>query len=133
MPGVDDAESVAEQSRPCCQFSMDDKKKNKPEGRKRTNLQKPAIRVNWKSPFLWGQIEMAATLSGKPWRPHDIVLQAKRMDPVAFCHLTEQVVGRWIDREARDNGVYKWKDSVLYWRGFRKGMHLVVSQHKLEF
>jgi hypothetical protein len=95
---------------------MDD---NKPEGQKCMNPQKPAIRVNWKSPFLWGQIEMAATILGKPWRPHDIILQEKCMDPVAFCHLTKQVVGRWIDQEAQDKGVYKWKDSVL--EGVQKG------------
>ena len=57
MPGADNTEPVAEQSWPHHQFSEDDKKNNKPQGHKCTNLQKPAICVNWKSPFLWGQIE----------------------------------------------------------------------------
>jgi hypothetical protein len=92
MPGADNTEPVAEQSRPHRQFHEDDKSNNKPQGQKCTNLQKPAIHVNWKLPFLWSQIETAAVLAGKPWKPHDIVMQAKWMDPVAFCCLTEQVV-----------------------------------------
>ena len=52
-------------------------------------------------------------LAGKPWKPHDIAVQAKRLDPVAFSRLTEQVVGRWIDRDAQAEGISKWKDSVL--------------------
>jgi hypothetical protein len=27
--------------------------------------------------------------------------------------LTEQVIGRWIDRAAQEEGISKWKDSVL--------------------
>jgi hypothetical protein len=30
-----------------------------------------------------------------------------------FYRLTEQVIGRWIDSDARDRGKSKWKDSVL--------------------
>jgi hypothetical protein len=51
--------------------------------------------------------------AGKPWKPHDIVVQAKLIDPMAFLKLTEQVVGRWIDRVAQEEGISKWKDSVL--------------------
>jgi len=51
------------------------------------------------------------------------VQHAKPLDPIAFLCLTDQVVGRWIDHDAEDNGRLKWKDSVL-----KKVMHLVVSQ-----
>ena len=30
-----------------------------------------------------------------------------------FEKLTEQVVGRWIDPEAKEEGISQWKDSVL--------------------
>ncbi|KAJ7749535.1 hypothetical protein DFH07DRAFT_746668, partial [Mycena maculata] len=36
-----------------------------------------------------------------------------------FYKLTEQVVGGWIDKEAKARGVSKWKDSVL--RNVEKG------------
>jgi hypothetical protein len=35
------------------------------------------------------------------------------MDPTSFAHLTEQVVGRWVDRTAKINGISKWSDAVL--------------------
>ena len=110
---MSDRPSVAEKSRPQRQYKEDTKAKNKPQGRKRKHPKTAASNVNWKSPFLWAQIEMAAVKAGKPWKPHDIVVEAKRLDPVAFMRLTEQVVGRWIDREAKEEGISKWKDSVL--------------------
>jgi hypothetical protein len=109
----DKDDNVAELSRPHREYKEGIKKKNKPQGRKRIKPQQAALRVNWKLPFLWSQIESAAANAGRPWRPHDIVLHAKRIDPVAFLRLTEQVVGQWIDRDAEDNGKLKWKDSVL--------------------
>jgi len=48
----------------CHQFSMDDKKNNKPEGRKCMNPQKPAIHVNWKSPFLWARLRWQPPFQG---------------------------------------------------------------------
>ena len=107
------ASSVAESSRPRRQYKEAEKVKNKPQGRKRKHAKITAARVNWKSPFLWSHIELAAVQAGKPWKPHDIALQAKLIDPVAFMRLTEQVVGRWIDRAAQEEGISKWKDSVL--------------------
>lgn len=38
---------------------------------------------------------------------------SKKGNPKLFLRLTEQVVGRWIDRDTRDAGLNKWKDSVL--------------------
>jgi hypothetical protein len=35
------------------------------------------------------------------------------MDPTSFAHLTEQVVGRWVDRTAKNNGISKWSEAVL--------------------
>ena len=57
--------------------------------------------------------------AAKPWKPHDITIQAKLLDPIAFASLTEQVVGRWIDRDAQAEGISKWKDTVL--AGVEKG------------
>jgi hypothetical protein len=40
--------------------------------------------------------------------------EAKRINPKTFEGLTEQVVGRWIDRDAYNKrGIWKWKDAVL--------------------
>lgn len=52
-------------------------------------------------------------ISGGLWSPRLIVQEAKKGNPQLFLRLTEQVVGRWIDRDARDAGLNKWKDSVL--------------------
>jgi hypothetical protein len=41
------------------------------------------------------------------------MVEAKRLDHVTFLRLIEQVIGRWIDREAQAEGISKWKDSVL--------------------
>jgi hypothetical protein len=35
------------------------------------------------------------------------------MDPVSFERLTEQVIGRWIDSEAKSRGGSKWNALVL--------------------
>ena len=53
------------------------------------------------------------TISGDLRSPHLIIQEAKKGNPQLFLRLTEQVVGRWIDRDARDAGLNKWKDSVL--------------------
>jgi hypothetical protein len=108
---ISDKPSVAEQSCPQRQYKEDVKANNKPQGCKQKHSKTGACNVNWKSPFLWSQIETAAVKAGKPWKPHDIVIEAKRLDPLAFTQLTEQVVGRWIDRDAKEEGI--WKDSVL--------------------
>ena len=88
------ASSIAESSRPRRQYKEAEKVKNKPQGRKRKHAKVTAARVNWKSPFLWSQIELAAIQAGRPWKPHDIALQAKLINPVAFMQLTEQVIGQ---------------------------------------
>lgn len=70
--------------------------------------------MNWRQPFIWSDIEEAARRAGKPWQPSAITKEAKRINSTTFATLTEQVVGRWIDREAyKAKGVWKWKDSVL--------------------
>jgi hypothetical protein len=109
------AQMNAESSRPRRQFKEDQRKKNKPQGRKRVHEASSALLTNWFQPFIFGQIEMAArnAISGGVWSPRLIVQEAKKLNPELFSRLTEQVVGRWIDREARDAGLNKWKDSVL--------------------
>jgi hypothetical protein len=105
--------TTAELSHPRRQYKEDSKSKNKPQGCKRAKSKTDSMQINWKTPFLWSQIEMAALQAGTPWKPHDIAIQAKLLDPIAFASLTEQVVGRWIDRHAQAEGISKWKDTVL--------------------
>jgi len=107
-------EGLAELSRPRRQFKEDEKKKRKPQGRKRTHNQETAQRMNWFQPFIWTDIEEAARRAGKPWQPRAITKEAKHINPKTFATLTEQVVGRWIDRDAHNKrGIWKWKDAVL--------------------
>jgi hypothetical protein len=35
------------------------------------------------------------------------------LNMTTFERLTEQVVGQWIDLEAKEEGISKWKDSIL--------------------
>ena len=51
--------------------------------------------------------------AGKPWSPQEITWQAKLLNNKVFKKLTEQVVGQWIDPEAKKEGISQWKDSVL--------------------
>jgi hypothetical protein len=125
--------SVAELSRPRRQYKADSKKNNKPQGRKRKAPRQGAERTNWKSPFLWSQIETAAVLAGRPWSPREIVLQAKRLDLKAFKGLTEQVVGRWIDPDDQTGSGIKWKESVLEYSRLRRGMLPAGNQQGLAF
>ena len=69
--------------------------------------------MNWHTPFVWGQVEMAAVQAGKPRRPRDIMREAKKLNPTVFDTLTEQVVGRWIDKEAKQRGVSRWSKEAL--------------------
>jgi hypothetical protein len=110
---------VAELSRPKRQFKEDLKEKNKAAGRKQVHEQEKSKQVNWFSPFLWTTIEIAARRAGKPWSPRAIRVEAQRLNPIAFATLTDQVVGRWFDREARKNGSSKWSDAVV--RRVKKG------------
>jgi hypothetical protein len=69
--------------------------------------------MNWQSPFVWLQIEMAARKAGKPWSPHVILKEAQKLDPIVFAGLTEQVIGQWIDPAAKCQGASKWTSIVL--------------------
>lgn len=104
---------AAEHSRPRRKFKEDLREQNKPAGRKNTIKATEAKYMNWYTPFLWTQIEDAALCAGKPWSPREIVREAKRLNPKSFSRLTEQVLGRWIDGEAKAQGVSQWKESVL--------------------
>lgn len=104
---------VAEASRPRRDYKEDARKRNKPSGRKRLHEPTKSKLTNWFSPFLWSQIETAAQQAGKPWSPREITRRAKLLNKKAFDKLTEQVVGRWIDMEAKQEGISRWKNSVL--------------------
>lgn len=82
-------------------------------GQKPTKVHEPAQRMNWTQPVLWAQIDAAAKRAGHPWSPKEIVDIAQKMNPQAFKTLTRQVLGRWIDQEAKSRGVFQWKHSVL--------------------
>lgn len=83
-----------------------------------TTSTKPALmdspRLNTLTfPAMRTYIEVAAKKAGRPWKESEICRQAKALSSKIFEILTPQVVGRWIDKEARAEGVFKWKDSVL--------------------
>lgn len=105
--------SVPESSRPRREYKEDARKDNRPCGRKRKHRKAASKYTNWFNPFLWRQIELAARRAGRPWSPRVIMREAKKIDRKVFARLTEQVVGRWIDQEAKAQGVSKWKDVVL--------------------
>jgi len=109
----DQATLVPELSCPRRQFREDGRARNKPQGRKCIQQQQKAQKTNWQSPFLWSQIEIAATRAGKPWSPRAILKEAHKLDPIIFSRLTKQVIGRWIDPEAKKRGVSKWTAQVL--------------------
>ncbi|KAJ7038755.1 hypothetical protein C8F04DRAFT_1255677 [Mycena alexandri] len=94
---------LPELSRPHHQFKEDDRKNNKPCGRKQKakNKKRNAKYTNWFHPLLWSQIQAAGGRASKTNNLRD------------FYRLTEQVLGRWIDPDARKRGTSKWKDSVL--------------------
>jgi hypothetical protein len=109
--------TMAELSRPRRQFEEDAKKNNKPSGRKlkEKNKKKDAKLTNWAHPFIWPQIVTARACAGN-WKPRTIVKEARKLNAGVFWRLTEQVVGRWIDRSGLES---KWKASIL-----RKAEHL---------
>jgi hypothetical protein len=83
--------SVAEDSRPHRQYKEDVRKLRKPAGRKREHEQKVFKHINWFSPFIWRQIEMAAKQAGRLWSPSAIAREARKIDFKVFTTLTEQV------------------------------------------
>lgn len=107
--------SLAELSRPQRQFKEDTRKNNKPSGRKQKpkNKKRDAKYTNWFHPLSWSQIQSAATRAGRPWSPRAILKELRKSNLKDFYRLTEQVIGRWIDADARERGTSKWKDSVL--------------------
>jgi hypothetical protein len=107
---------IAEDSRPQRQFKENERKTNKPSGRKQLpqNAKEDAKQVNWTNPLIWPHIQSAVRKAGGPvWSPAAICRAAKHSAPEIFDRLTPQVVGTWIDREAKAKGINKWKDSVL--------------------
>ncbi|KAJ7026644.1 hypothetical protein C8F04DRAFT_1000419, partial [Mycena alexandri] len=56
---------------------------------------------------------MAVVKVGRPWSESEICRVAKIMAPDMFAKITSQVIGTWIDKESREAGIFKWKDSVV--------------------
>lgn len=78
------------------------------------NAKEDAKQVNWTNPLIWPHIQIAVRKAGGlVWSPAAICRAAKRSAPEIFDRLTPQIVGTWIDREAKAKGINKWKDSVL--------------------
>jgi hypothetical protein len=77
------------------------------------NKKRDAKTTNWFHPMLWSQIQLAAGHAGKPWKPRAILKQLQKSNSKDFHRLTEQVIGRWMDRDENNKRVLKWKDSVL--------------------
>ncbi|KAJ3792120.1 hypothetical protein GGU11DRAFT_761029 [Lentinula aff. detonsa] len=84
----------------------DGKRDSHMHGRKPTKAPKKAQNHNYMQPIIWTQIEAAAQKAGKPWSPKGIVETAQKMNPQLFHRLTPQVLGCWIDDEAKSRGEY---------------------------
>ncbi|KAJ7752947.1 hypothetical protein B0H16DRAFT_1459665 [Mycena metata] len=102
---------LAEATRPHRQFKEDLPKKA--TGRKRKNAKKDAKLTNWFHPLVWPQVELAAVIAGKPWKPRHIEAAAKKLNATLFARLTEQVIGRWIDPEAKARGTIELRRSSI--------------------
>ncbi|KAJ6456514.1 hypothetical protein C8R45DRAFT_580223, partial [Mycena sanguinolenta] len=100
---------LAERSRPYRDFKENIQQQNKPCGRKRKNAKRDAKYVNWQNPMLWSQIEAAARRALPPWSPRSILMELRKTNPKDFQRLSEQVIGRWIEREG---GISRWNESV---------------------
>lgn len=113
-----DVLDVAKHSRPRHQIvhSIMDKKqshRHEPLGRKRQKTSdETRVYVNYFAPLLWCHIEAARKEAGYPWRPSAIAQIARKRNPALFSTLTEQLVGRWIDKDARATGKFKWSAAV---------------------
>ncbi|KAK7024599.1 hypothetical protein VNI00_016160 [Paramarasmius palmivorus] len=106
--------NVAEVSRPRRALKKDIRaKKKKPQGRKPLKEDGETDLTNWQQPILWSGIVLAAKRTGKPWSPRAIVQELHRVNFELYGRLREQVVGRWIDREAKARGESKWRDEIL--------------------
>ncbi|KAJ7100368.1 hypothetical protein C8R44DRAFT_946758, partial [Mycena epipterygia] len=105
---------LAELSRPRRQFKEDERKDNKPSGRKQKpkNKKRGAQRTNWQTPFLWSQIDSAARRSSRPWSPRAILADLQKSNIKDFCGLKEQVLGRWIEG-SRKSRTSRWRDTIL--------------------
>ena len=65
--------------------------------------------MNWYTLFIWTQIVHAR----KPWRPQDIVQEAKKLNPATFTTLTKQVVSCWINKEAKEEKISCWSEETM--------------------
>lgn len=111
---------IAEVSRPRRGIKEEQRQKNKPQGRRRLseNGPAPAKNTNWTDPLLWAHIEAATARVGFK-SPADIKRHLTLNSPPGmFDRLREQLIGKWIDKEAEPP---RWKDSTL--RRVAKGNH----------
>jgi hypothetical protein len=107
--------NVAEASRPYRKFTEQAREDNKLSGRKRKEINAPteAQRVNWFSPVLWAQIRDVARRTrsgGITMSQAAIQRELVRRNPVIFARLTQQVLGRWIDRSGETD---EWSAETL--------------------
>ncbi|KAF7331324.1 hypothetical protein MKEN_00009900 [Mycena kentingensis (nom. inval.)] len=106
---------LPEQSRPFRQFTEEKRQGNKLSGRKRLAHNAPvdAVRIRWHNPLIWQQCLLAFEKARWPWRPCDVVREARQINPPLFSRLTTQVVGRWIDRSrTTQRGGIVWAETV---------------------
>ncbi|THU76846.1 hypothetical protein K435DRAFT_703867, partial [Dendrothele bispora CBS 962.96] len=91
------AQDVAEISRPKRQLKPKFRDENrKPQGRKKTKESRQARYVNWQTPFLWQQIDLAAREVG--YSATAIVKRLRGRDADSFSTLRESTVRGWIDK-----------------------------------
>ena len=99
-------------SRPLREIKQLSRRKRKPHsrGRPQTAVATKAKYTNWFTPLLWNDIEMAANRVGHEMQPSQIVHDLKRRHPQRFAKLTQQVIGRWIDRSGT---IPRWSEDTL--------------------
>jgi tRNA uridine 5-carbamoylmethylation protein Kti12 len=105
--------SLSELTRPRRQFKEDGRKQKKKTGRKLKKMKRDAKYTNWFHPLLWSQIQAAALRVRKPWKPRAILKELHKANAKDFYKLTEQVIGRWMARDANNKTMSKWKETVL--------------------
>ncbi|KAG6914641.1 hypothetical protein DXG01_016182 [Tephrocybe rancida] len=83
----------------------------KPQGRKLTSQRHPVCYINWLSPFLFRQIELAAKHVGGPWMSTWLIVkELHRQDSAIFNRLSPSTIEAWIDRT---DEAPRWSDAIL--------------------
>lgn len=103
--------TIAELTRPKRTIIKEyNERKRKPQGRKTTNVARPAKYHNWFTMGCWSQIQLAAKTVGPGMSTTGIVRELRKRDPIVFGEIRRTTVENWIDRSM---GVARWKKAIV--------------------